>query len=174
MQKLTREEFNSLIREMGSKGGETLITKNAKYAPGDDPLHNFRDGAEIFGGTMADACWGYMTKHLVALRDKVKRNDFHDLADVFEKCQDIKNYIDFIWCIANEEYKNYVEGETSSCMNVLIYEKGCPNILKTYPASSHPKVMNYDDEFVIEYNEIYSGTVIKEVWTKDLYECEIC
>lgn len=107
MNKLTREEFEEAIRYLGSEGSETLITKNAMYAPEDDPLHNFREGAEIFGGTMADACWGYMTKHLVALRDKVKRNDFRDLEDLVEKCKDIKNYIDFIYCIGIEEAKKY-------------------------------------------------------------------
>ena len=55
------------------------------------------------GCTPAQVCWGYMTKHLVALRDKVQRNDFSNREDVKEKCQDIINYIKILWCLANEE-----------------------------------------------------------------------
>lgn len=55
------------------------------------------------GGTPAQACWGYMTKHLVALRDKVNRNDFSDREDFLEKCQDTINYVRFLWCIGNDD-----------------------------------------------------------------------
>ena len=60
------------------------------------------------GGTTAEACWGYLTKHLVALRDKVKRNDFSDRDDFKEKCLDSINYIKILWCIGNEEAEKYV------------------------------------------------------------------
>ena len=44
-----------------------------------------------------------MTKHLVSLQDKVLKNDFSNREDLLEKCQDIINYIIFIWCCGNEE-----------------------------------------------------------------------
>ena len=50
-----------------------------------------------------------MTKHLVALRDMVQKNDFHDREDFMEKCQDTINYIRFLWCIGNEEIDKYNE-----------------------------------------------------------------
>ena len=54
------------------------------------------------GGTPAQACWGYLTKHLVALRDMVEKNEF-DKDDFLEKCQDSINYIRFLYCIGMEE-----------------------------------------------------------------------
>ena len=54
------------------------------------------------GKTPAQACWGYMTKHLTALRDKIDSNDFSDREDFLEKCQDTINYIRFLWCIGND------------------------------------------------------------------------
>ena len=102
-------EFNGLLKELDQNSLQTLMDKNAKYAVNGDALHNFRSGADILGGTMAQACWGYLTKHLVALRDKVEKNDFSDREDLLEKCQDSINYIRFLWCIANEEMKNYAE-----------------------------------------------------------------
>ena len=100
---MNQVDFKALVTELRERSFDTLIEKNAKYAPGKDSLHNFNAGAEIMGGTPAQACWGYLTKHLVALRDMVERDDFKDREDLLEKCQDSINYICFLWCIANEE-----------------------------------------------------------------------
>lgn len=100
---MTSRKFDKLLRELDSNSVDTLVTKNAKYSTNDDCLHNFRAGGDIFGGTPAQACWGYLTKHLVALRDMVERDDFSDRADFLEKCQDSINYIRFLWCIGNDK-----------------------------------------------------------------------
>lgn len=108
---MTHEEFNKLVDELEASRSDTLKTKNAKYAPSDDALHNFHSGADIMGMTTAQCAWGYATKHLVALRDKILRDDWDDIEDVKEKCQDLQNYITFIWCAANEtrDKKNKVK-----------------------------------------------------------------
>ena len=72
------------------------------YGAPNDALHNFASGADIGGCTEAQACWGYLVKHLVALRDKIINNDFSNKNDLKEKCQDSINYIRFIWAIAHE------------------------------------------------------------------------
>lgn len=100
---MTSETFTELVEELRRVSLDTLAVKNGSYSSESDRLHNFHAGADIAGGTPAQAAWGYMTKHLVALRDKVERNDFSDRSDLLEKCQDIINYICLIWCIANEE-----------------------------------------------------------------------
>lgn len=104
---LTQKEFETLLNELDGNSVNTLVEKNARYRTTEDCLHNFRAGAEIIGGTPAQAAWGYAAKHITALRDKIVRNDFHDREDFLEKCQDIINYIRFIWCIGNDERKNY-------------------------------------------------------------------
>lgn len=101
---MKHEVFEKLLKELDGNSVETLTKKNAKYAAGEDRLHNFKAGADILGSTTAMACWGYLTKHLVALRDMVERNDFSDRDDFLEKCQDSINYIRFLWCIGNEEF----------------------------------------------------------------------
>lgn len=106
--KMSNEEFQTLLDELDGNSLETLKTKNARYSSNGDALHNFRKGADIAGGTSAQACWGYLTKHLVALRDMVERDDFHNREDFLEKCQDSINYIRFLWCIGNDTRKNYV------------------------------------------------------------------
>lgn len=104
---MKRDRFEELLKELDGESLQTLITKNARYSSEDNALHNFNSGGAIFGGTPAQACWGYLTKHLVALRDMVQRNDFSNRADLLEKCQDSINYIRFLWCIANEEMEKY-------------------------------------------------------------------
>lgn len=100
---MTHEQFKTLLQELDGTGVNTLAEKNARYSSPDDALHNFHMGAEVMGGTPAQAAWGYMTKHLVALRDMIQRNDFSNRNDVLEKIQDSINYLRFIWAISEEE-----------------------------------------------------------------------
>lgn len=104
---MTADKFNELVKELREASFDTLLAKNANYSAGEDKLHNFHAGADVMGATPAQTAWGYATKHLVALRDKVQRNDFHDREDFLEKCQDVINYICLIWCIGNEEAEKY-------------------------------------------------------------------
>lgn len=94
--------FEALLNELDANSVKTLVEKNARYATSEDAIHNFKMGADIAGGTPAQACWGYVTKHLVALRDMVQRDDFSNREDFLEKCQDTINYIRFLWCIGND------------------------------------------------------------------------
>lgn len=94
-------KFTGLVEELRKQSLDTLLKKNANYA-NEDRLHNFRIGAALIGGTPAQAALGYMAKHMAALIDKVQKNDFTDREDLLEKCQDIINYICFIWCCGNE------------------------------------------------------------------------
>lgn len=109
---MKQEEMLKLMKELNEERDITLKRKNRKYGDAEDALHNFKAGSEIVGGTPAQACWGYLTKHLVALRDRVARNDFSDIEDVREKCKDSLNYILFLWCIANEEHEKEIVEET--------------------------------------------------------------
>lgn len=106
---MNKNHFKELLEELDANSVKTLVEKNARYATGDDSLHNFKKGADILGGTPGQACWGYLTKHLVALRDMVERNDFSNREDFLEKCQDTINYIRFLWCIGNDEEINKKE-----------------------------------------------------------------
>ena len=99
---MTHERFEQLLDELDGESMTTLKDKNRMYSAPDDALHNFASGAEIGGCTEAQACWGYLVKHLVALRDKIINNDFSNKNDLKEKCQDSINYIRFIWAIVHE------------------------------------------------------------------------
>ena len=100
---MTQIQFNNLIDDLEEESLETLKTKNGKYAPHADALRNFHVGAEIMGTTPAMCVWGYATKHISSLRDRINNNNWDDLDDVKEKIQDTINYLRFLWCIANEE-----------------------------------------------------------------------
>lgn len=104
---MTHENFKKLLEELDGNASETLAEKNARYSSSDDALHNFKSGAEIMGGTPAQACWGYLTKHLTALRDMIQRDDFSNRDDFLEKVQDSMNYLRFIWALGNETKSNH-------------------------------------------------------------------
>lgn len=99
---MKHEEFKNLVMELDSNSSEIFVSKNKRYSDPNDALHNFNSGSDISGLTPAQTCWGYMTKHLVALRDMVDRNDFSNRDDFLEKCQDTINYIRILWCIGND------------------------------------------------------------------------
>lgn len=122
---MTRERFEELVLELREKSFDTLTTKNARYG-NEDALHNFRRGAQIMGTTEGMAALGYMTKHIAALTDMVTNNFFPDRDDLLEKCQDIINYICFIWCIGNEWYEDYdAEMRTSLAEARAFFEAQC-------------------------------------------------
>ena len=110
---MTHENFNTLVDSLEEIRINTLKTKNAKYAPENDALHNFHVGAEIMGTTVPQCIWGYATKHIVSLRDKIMRDDWEDKDDALEKIQDIQNYLTFIWCAINEDKTIEVNGENT-------------------------------------------------------------
>lgn len=106
---MTHENFKKLLEELDGNASETLAEKNARYSSSDDALHNFKSGAEIMGGTPAQACWGYLTKHLTALRDMIQRDDFSNRDDFLEKVQDSINYLRFIWALGNESLNDKIK-----------------------------------------------------------------
>lgn len=122
---MTHEQFRKCLNELDSCGGATLAEKNARYSSSDDALHNFKCGAEIMGGTPAQACWGYATKHLTALRDMIERNDFSNRDDFLEKCQDTINYVRFIWAIGNEKYTENTNTKPETTSVVPFEQQEC-------------------------------------------------
>lgn len=123
---MTHENFKKLLEELDGNASDTLAEKNARYSNSDDALHNFKSGAEIMGGTPAQACWGYLTKHLTALRDMIQRDDFSNRDDFLEKCQDVLNYVRFIWALGNEvelnNYPVYNDVEPDGCYDCAFCE----------------------------------------------------
>ena len=105
---MTNELFRENIDFIRQQSLDILLQRNGNYAKGsDDALHNFTDGASIAGCTPAQAAWGYVTKHLVALRDKIQRKDFSNVDDLEEKCCDIINYTAIIYAIGIDENSKY-------------------------------------------------------------------
>lgn len=116
---MTNEVFSEHIKHIKNYSMDVLIDKNSNYSKGDtDALHNFVAGAAIAGCTPAQAAWGYATKHFVALRDKIQRNDFSDLDDLEEKCCDIINYVAIIYAIGVDENSKYCKQQCAEANTV--------------------------------------------------------
>ena len=127
---MTHENFKKLLEELDGNASETLAEKNARYSSSEDALHNFKSGAEIMGGTPAQACWGYLTKHLTALRDMIQRDDFSNRDDFLEKVQDSMNYLRFIWALGNESLENKFIGtndDLETCYDCIYLTVGEDN-----------------------------------------------
>ena len=145
------EHFKELLDELDGNSLETLKEKNARYSQNGDCLHNFRSGAEIIGGTPAQACWGYLTKHLVALQDMVNKNNFSNREDFLEKCQDTINYIRFLWCIGNDDFEDTkkTEDAENKPTEVRIFCKKDDSCWTIYPSTSNLRVIQNGGSFGI-------------------------
>ena len=116
---MTNEFFRENIDFIRQQSLDILLQRNGNYAKGsDDALHNFTAGAAIAGCTPAQAAWGYVTKHLVALRDKIQRNDFSNVDDLEEKCCDIINYTAIIYAIGIDENSKYCKQQCKEANTV--------------------------------------------------------
>ena len=116
---MTNEFFRENIDFIRQQSLDILLQRNSNYAKGsDDALHNFTAGAAIAGCTPAQAAWGYVTKHLVALRDKIQRNDFSNVDDLEEKCCDIINYTAIIYAIGIDENSKYCKQQCAEANTV--------------------------------------------------------
>lgn len=152
---MNSDKFKELLDELDGNSLNTLKEKNARYSQNGDCMHNFRSGAEVLGGTPAQACWGYMTKHLVALRDMVERNDFSNREDFLEKCQDTINYIRFLWCIGNDDEKeceNTVDFDVFiDCLGIEIIEKETSVTRHKYDRYCNPRIRVTTDFIYVNY-----------------------
>ena len=90
---MNREEFNISVNNTLKRCENTLIKKNKEYAPNDDPLNNFKEGAEMSGLSMEQVLFMYCLKHLVSLRDIVFNKVDSDTEMLREKTGDIINYM---------------------------------------------------------------------------------
>lgn len=80
-----------------------LFAKSAEYASEDDVLHNFKTAAAFNDETPEEALWGFLTKHLISLRDMVKSSDEFPMEVWCEKIGDAQNYLTLLKAIVAEE-----------------------------------------------------------------------
>ena len=157
---MTHEDFKICLEELDGQGAKTLAEKNARYSSSDDALHNFKMGAEVMGGTPAQACWGYMTKHLVALRDMIQRNDFSNRDDVLEKIQDGINYLRFIWAISEEERSKYTSGRQDTNVKTPEGYGECDSCLYADKTGFEEPCKTCRNNFINDASEYYHAPLL--------------
>ena len=170
---MNSKQFKELLDELDGNSLQTLKEKSARYSQNGDTLHNFRSGAEIVGGTPAQACWGYLTKHLVALRDMVEKNNFSNHEDFLEKCQDTINYIRFLWCIGNEEVLKEPKEEESEKprISITVYRTFDHSVLETFLPENNPKILVCDHVFHVGF--VKNGVDLFKIYPFGNYYYEI-
>lgn len=65
---MTADEIAKVIEARIQKVRAVLTVKAGEYAT-DDRLHNFKTASSELGGCPTEACWGYLKKHLISIRD---------------------------------------------------------------------------------------------------------
>lgn len=105
---MNNEEFNVVLERRINDLRETLSKKGAEYAPNVDRLQNFKDAAEFQGITQAQALLGFVSKHIVALKDFINLSSSGDVIPPEqwdEKIGDICCYMILLNAVLVEEGK---------------------------------------------------------------------
>jgi len=83
---------------------ETLIHRAKLYAENGDRLSNFKDAASLaMHGSAEGAVWGFVLKHIVALKTKINNPDAFTYDQWEESCKDIINYMILLLAIRKEK-----------------------------------------------------------------------
>lgn len=96
------DQFYKIIADFMDELMNTLHSKNAEYTSGNDRLSNFRRAAGLLNGTMEQACFGMMTKHIVSVADLAQRDET-DINMWKEKLGDLINYCLLMWVIVKQK-----------------------------------------------------------------------
>jgi hypothetical protein len=102
---MTRDKFSKEVEKRIDLIRQTLLTKHKEYAVDDNVFRNFDEAAGGFSlhSKSAQVLWGYMTKHLVSIKDIVAEGKPAKPAVVSEKIGDVINYLIILEAMLNEQ-----------------------------------------------------------------------
>jgi hypothetical protein len=92
---MRQKEFDDLLEETITEIRATLFNKGSEYATF-DRLDGFKSSAAFNGITVEQALWFFVTKHIIALRDFIRKDSHGDTPPYNqwkEKTGDIINYM---------------------------------------------------------------------------------
>jgi hypothetical protein len=110
---MTPEVFDQLLNRRIKLTTDVLASKAGEYAEATDRLHNFHQAAKIVRDTAPGALLGFVTKHLVAIVDKVVNDETPTQEWVDEKIGDVINYMVLLEALWQEERENVPTVEIS-------------------------------------------------------------
>ncbi len=102
---MTAQDFDKLVEQQIDSIRKVLLSKANEYAVASDRLHNFKSASIDFGDKPAEACWGYMLKHLMSVRDLAKGIRKGTVEMIDEKIGDSINYLILMKAILLEEMR---------------------------------------------------------------------
>lgn len=106
---MKKREFEKVFNSTIESCTDTLISRESNYSSNKDRLHNFVSAARLNDQTAEQALWGMVSKHIIALKDGLKRPDIQnvDSSNWDEWTKDIINYMILLRAILTE--KGYME-----------------------------------------------------------------
>ena len=90
---MNREGFSEFYKDLVQEYYSRMIGKGAEYSTDEDAFDNFKTAAGILGGTQEQALLGFVTKHIVSIRDLIIADDLDNYEMVNEKIGDIIVYM---------------------------------------------------------------------------------
>lgn len=92
--------FLAILGNRHVKSRMTLNDKGKIYSTDEDRLGNFKSTGRMNGCTSANALWGMVSKHIIAVKDQTKKKEVPTQGWMDEYLGDIVNYmilLEAIW-----------------------------------------------------------------------------
>ena len=102
---MIQEDFDILVNKRLAECKKTLTAKTGQYASKKDRLHNFKLGAQLARQTPEQYGLSLVTKHIVAVADKIVNKEVMNAEFVSEKVGDVINYMMLIEALNQEKQK---------------------------------------------------------------------
>ena len=102
---MTQEDFDVLVNKRLAECKKVLAGKSGMYASKKDRLHNFKLGGILVRQTPEQYAMELVTKHIVAIFDKLVNKEVMDADFISEKVGDIINYMLLIEALNQEKLK---------------------------------------------------------------------
>lgn len=102
---MLKKDFDILVNKRLAECKKVLTSKAADYASDVDRLANFKRGAALVDLTPKQYAQALVTKHIVAIADKVISDEVMTPTFVAEKIGDVINYMMLIEALNQEKIK---------------------------------------------------------------------
>jgi len=129
---MNHTEFYKIFTDQMERCETILGVKSDEYSTMHDKLHNFKVAASLQGGTMDQACGGFLAKHLVSIFDLIRKDIPTPMETWDEKITDAINYLILLKAIVVEQSQALSISNTETFGEILKKCVHCDNPIRLH------------------------------------------
>ena len=96
---MTAKEFEKLLKDLHKKEQQILVERAKRYATEEDRLKQFKEASELLGMTPMQYALCLLSKHFLALKQAIQKDELPLPGILEEWIVDIRNYLALIYAL---------------------------------------------------------------------------